>query len=193
MSYAIAFDLESTGLLKPDGEVQPGIVEFGVCIAVVEDGAIKQESFRTDQIFINPEVFFEEEAKTITGITDEDLKGAPTLLEAFPNIINWFLGVRHLISFNGDAFDIKLLNLTLMRYGLATRFPWPPYQHDLMKIAHDVLNLQGKTGNKYPKLSELHKHLMGEEHSGQHRAGSDAEATMRCAKALCDDGLLYLP
>ena len=89
-------------------------------------------------------------------------------------------------------YDIPLLQFTLRRYGLETRFPWPPFHHDLMKIATDILNLQGKTGNKYPTLMELYVALFDEEFLGAHDAEQDAMATMSCAMKLKEQGYLRL-
>jgi len=193
MSCFVAIDLESTGLLKP-APPQPGIVEIGAVIANLavggEDG-LSRLFLRADfSQIIDPECPFEEEAQKITGLRPEDFYGKPNLKAAFLPFAKFVMGCEYLVTFNGLAFDVPLLSHNLERYGLQWRFPWPPIHLDLMEIATPYLNLPGRSGAKPPKLIELYQHLFEESFDGQHRATSDAKATMRCAQKMHEKGWL---
>lgn len=195
MPTFLALDLEGTGLLKKDNDdphLQPGIVEFGAIKVTINSDNSWDDDFDPYSILLDPECHFEEKAQEITGIRPEDIYKQPNFREAFKDIAEFMLGVEHLVTFNGIGYDIPLLQFTLRKYGLETRFPWPPFQHDLMKIATDVLNLQGKTGNKPPKLMELNVSLFGTDFEGAHRAEADAEATMNCALKLLEQGYIRI-
>ena len=191
MSNIVALDLETTGLLNKDSDdphQQPGIVQIGLVCWELGDQTYKW----TYKAAVDPERPFEEEAKQGTGLDEEYYKDAPNFRGIFVEFAEHLLGIKHLITFNGPSFDLLVLRHQLDRYGLWHRMPWPIHSHDLMKISMDVLNLQGKTGNKHPKLVELHTELFGEGFEGAHDALNDAEATMRCAIKLHTDGILAL-
>lgn len=194
MASFIALDFEGTGLIKPETEdphAQPGIVEIGMVKVVFGAKGFKSPPEEFSEL-IDPETMFEEKAQEITGITPEQLRGKPNLREKFREMADFCLGVEHLVTFNGNSYDIPLLQYNLRRYNLETRFPWPPVQHDLMEISMRVLNLQGKTGNKPPNLMLLYETLHGKEYDGAHRAVNDAFATAECAKSLYGQGYLRL-
>lgn len=179
----IAFDIEATGLINPDLDdpnYQPHIIEFG---ATKDDGS-------TFTSLVHPGINIPPEITKITGITMADVSSAPSLLELHFDIARFFTGVDHLVTFNGLGYDLPVLMFNLRRYGLQYQFPWPRYHTDLMMAATDYLGMQGKTGNKSPKLRELHEALFGEEFENAHRALDDAKATMRCYQELLKKGVL---
>jgi hypothetical protein len=49
-----------------------------------------------------------------------------------------------------------------------------------MEASTDFCKIQGYYGYKWPKLSELHIKLFGEDFDGAHDALADIEATARC-------------
>ena len=176
MSGIIALDLETTGLIKPD--YMPGIIEFGI-----------YKRGQTESWFINPEITIEEEVWNITGINPDHISEAPTLPEIFIDIARCFLGCEILLTFNGPSFDIPILKHNLGRYNLLTKFPWPPIQLDIMDIGKQAMQLQGKTGIKPPKLTELYTYLFEDEFPA-HRAGFDAKATHDCYVELINKGYM---
>jgi len=186
-----AFDVEATELIDPnidDPNYQPAIMEFGAVKLRQNPGKMTVQSDLS--ILIDPERIIPDEVIKITGIRNEDIMGKPTFLTAFNHIAEFFTGVDQLISFNGSTYDLPVLMYNLRRYGLQYRFPWPRYHLDLMLAASDYTGMQGKTGNKPPKLVELHQHLFGEGFSNAHRALDDAKATMNCYLALKERGVL---
>ena len=192
MANIVALDFESTGLLKADTDdptQQPGIVEIGVVKRISNTSNIEWFNF---QKLIDPETHFEDEAQKISGITAAETYGKPNFREVFMDFAQFVLGADYLFTFNGSGFDIPLLQFNLRRYGLETRFPWPPIQYDIMKCAFNVTNMQGKTGNKYPKLIELYTSFFGEEFTNQHRALEDAQATMKCGLHMIEKGYIQI-
>ena len=171
----LALDLETTGLIQPNE--YPGIVQIGL-----------SKPGETISLLINPEKTFEEQAQKVTGLSQHDIEGAPTLREALLHIADFMRGARYLVTYNGLQFDVPVLFSNLVRYGIETRFPWPPIHYDLMSIR--TTSMTGKTGNKPPKLEELYMDLSGQTLEGAHDAGIDAQATLECAMALIDKGYI---
>lgn len=183
----IAFDLETTGLINPDVDdpnYQPHIIEFG---AIKVEGSLEPSTFST---LIHPGIPIPPAITKITGIIAADVSGAPSLLEKHYEIAHFFTGADHLVTFNGLGYDLPVMMFNLRRYGLQYQFPWPRYHTDLMMAATDYLGMQGKTGNKPPKLRELYLALFNEEFDNAHRALDDAKATMRCYQDLLHKGVL---
>jgi len=191
----VALDFESTGLLKQDTQdphAQPGIVQIGAVKLYhpgdFRPGAAFDECAQTYSQLIDPEMHFEEEAQKVTGLTPEDLHGKPILQEAFAEFAEFIFDCKWLVTFNGSGFDIPLLQYNLRKAGLETQFPWPLIHWDIMKISSSHLGLQGKQGNKWPNLQELHTALFGEGFEGAHDAVVDAQRTLDCAAAMRQKG-----
>ena len=92
------FDLETTGIKVATDR----IVE--ICIHRVNpDGSSK-----TKTLLINPGVPIPPEVTAIHGITDEDVKDAPTFREVAHELVR-FLDNCDLAGFNSNHFDIPLL------------------------------------------------------------------------------------
>ena len=104
-SNYVVFDLETTGLSCRYDR----IIEFGA--VRIEHGT---EVGRMS-ILINPEMEISAKITQITGITNEMVKKAPTIKEAFPKIIE-FLKDAILVTHNAD-FDFSFLNESLKRNG----------------------------------------------------------------------------
>jgi len=192
----VALDFESTGLLKQDTQdphQQPGIVQIGA-VKFANPGSFRPGAAFDESVaqtygqLIDPECHFEEEAQKVTGLTPEDLYGKPTFSEAIGDFAEFMFDCKWLVTFNGAGFDIPLLQYNLRKAGLETRFPWPLIHYDIMKISTTHLGLQGKQGNKWPNLQELHTGLFGEGFEGAHDAVVDAQHTLNCAAAMRQKG-----
>lgn len=190
MPCIIALDFESTDLLNEhtdDPFQQPGITEIG---------AVKLYDSLQTAIYsqlIQPETEYSKEAQEITGISEDEVKDAPTLRGAFREFANFFIGATHLVTFNGPAFDIPLLSYNLTRYNLQYKFPWPPNHIDMMEVGKDYMKIKGKQGIKPPKLMELYEHLFNMKFDDHHRALEDAEATLDCYRYLCSKKVIHDP
>lgn len=92
------FDIESTGLdISTDR-----IVEIAI-LKITPKGEQSELTLR-----INPEIKISQESIEIHGISDEDIKDAPTFKEAASQIAE-FIGNADLAGYNSNKFDIPLL------------------------------------------------------------------------------------
>lgn len=195
MPCIIALDFETTGLLVPnidDPFMQPGIVEIGAVKVIVGSDLSYKDAADEFEKLLDPEHHYEEKAQEISGIKKEETIGKPNFKEVFFDFADFFVGVDILVTYNGLRFDLPLLMFNLRKYGLEYNFPWPPQHIDLMVVATPIMNMQGKSGTKPPKLIELFRHLFDAEFEGQHRALDDARATMQCALKLRGKGYLWV-
>src|SRR5688500_3110078 len=93
----ITLDLETTGL----DPVTDKIIEVGI-IRCKDDEILEQY-----QTFVHPEMMIPTKITAITGITDEDVRGAPSIEKVLP-IIREFIGNRPVIGHKVD-FDLGML------------------------------------------------------------------------------------
>ena len=101
----VVFDLETTGLSCKHNR----IIEFGA--VKVEHGIVTS----TLDILIDPECPIPEKITSITDITNEMVKGQPTIEQAMPKILD-FIGDAILVSHNA-LFDVSFLQENLKRLG----------------------------------------------------------------------------
>jgi len=100
------FDLETTGLdVTNDRIVEIGIVKMN------PDGTKETYDKR-----VNPEMDIPDESSAIHGITNEDIKDAPTFKEIVSELEE-FLGDADLAGYNSNKFDIPVLAEELLRVG----------------------------------------------------------------------------
>jgi len=182
MTYAIAFDTETTGLLQPELSnlgLQPYLIEIYCCIFEVETAKILKE-FET---FIRPPIPIPAKIIEITGITDDDVKKAPSFVQIIDNLSKFFLGQDSIFAHN-CSFDIMVLVNELRRLDLQYRFPWPANQYCTVELSFPIKN-------KRLKLSELYKIATnGNFFENAHRAKSDVKALVRCIKWLHEEGFI---
>lgn len=100
------FDLEATGLDISNDR----IVEIAI-LKVEKDGSKNNYEKR-----VNPEMEIPAESIEIHGITNEDVKTAPTFKEIAPEVAE-FIGDAHLVGYNSNKFDIPLLAEEFLRVG----------------------------------------------------------------------------
>ena len=102
----VCFDLETTGLSCKHNR----IIEFGA--VKVEHGIVTS----TLDILVDPECPIPEKITNITDITNEMVKGQPTIEQAMPKILE-FLSDSILVTHNA-RFDVSFLQENLKRMGL---------------------------------------------------------------------------
>jgi len=95
----VVFDLETTGR---DTE-KCGIVE--IAAIRVRDGKAE----KTYQTLVNPEMPIEPSAMAVHHISEEDIRLAPTMNDAWP-LFKDFIADDMLIAHNGHAFDFRIIN-----------------------------------------------------------------------------------
>ena len=105
-SEIVVFDIETTGL-SAEKDV---IIEIGA--ALIKDGK-ETDRFQT---FVDPEGHISTEITRLTGITDDDVKGAPPQKEAVEAFLK-FAGGRPLAAHNA-SFDIGFIYEACVRNGI---------------------------------------------------------------------------
>lgn len=172
VAQALFFDTETTGLtLHPDAEVrkQPKMIEFGGILVNLHDGSIDEEF----QLLINPCEPLEPIITKITGLTDADLKDAPTFLSALPQLRRPFAAARSVVAHN-LPFDKAIVHGELARCGIQ-QFPWPEREFC-------TVGLYREHWGRNPKMQELYEMVMGKPLAQTHRALDDVRALVEIAQ-----------
>ncbi|HJX70941.1 MAG TPA: 3'-5' exonuclease [Bacteroidales bacterium] len=158
----IIFDLETTGI----NIVTDRIVELSY-LKVYPNG---DEELRTMKI--NPTIPIPEKASKIHGITDQDVKDAPTFQEVARSIANIFEGCDF-AGFNSNKFDIPLL---------AEEFIRADVDIDLMK--RKFIDVQVIFHKKEQRtLEAAYKFYCNKNLDDAHSAEADTLATFEILKA----------
>ena len=103
----VAFDLETTGFDR-EGDI---IIEIGA--AVLRNGQLTDERFQT---FVDPGRMIPPKITTLTSITDDMVRGAPTPTEAVKQFLEFAAG-RPLVAHNA-AFDTSFIAAQCRRDGV---------------------------------------------------------------------------
>ena len=157
----VAFDLETTGLYRHDT-----IIEIG---AVLMKQGQELDRFQT---FVNPKQKLHPKIVELTGITDDMLKGAPTIDQILPKFLE-FVGDRVLVAHNAD-FDANFIRRACVDLGLT----WDKTFVDTLTISQCLLNgMQKYTLDVVAKKFDLADF-------NHHRAGDDALVCGRIAGRL---------
>ncbi|MBP1547175.1 MAG: 3'-5' exonuclease [Oscillospiraceae bacterium] len=163
----VAYDLETTGL-HPDRE---SIIEIGA-VRVVDGEVTENEKF-IFRTFVHPyKRRISEEITALTGITNEMVRDAPQMWDAF-NAFADFIGDDILVGFNNRNYDDRML----MRAGRYAKRIIRNKSFDVMVYAD---NFKGKLGSGAKKFSlkELSE-LLDIKNPQAHRAVADAVTTAR--------------
>ncbi len=174
----IAFDTETTGLLKPDEvelHLQPQIIEIYLC-KFDWSGKILSE-FET---YIKPTLPIPDIVTQITGITDQDVRKAPTFTEIYDELCDFVRGEKSIFAHN-CSFDIGVLACELRRRDWEYKFPWPSTQICTVEASYPIKN-------KRMKLGDLYEMLTGKQIKNAHRAKSDVLAMVEIIVSLKQEG-----
>lgn len=111
----IVFDTETTNLVRDDktGEVNEDF-------AMIQIYAIKyrrNQKVDTYATLVNPGFEISEKITELTGITNEDVKDAPSFKEIVPEMLNFFLDADFIVAWNA-RFDLDVLQVELDRRDL---------------------------------------------------------------------------
>ena len=157
----IVFDLETTGL----DFIRDRIIQISY-ITVSPDGTEEREN-----IFVNPEKPIPHEVVELTGITNDDVKDAPTFKALAPQLSEKFKGCDF-AGYNSNHFDIPMLAEEFLRAGI---------DFDFSKVRLiDAQTIFHKMERR--NLAAAYKFYCGrkmEEDFTAHRADEDTEATYR--------------
>ena len=157
----IVFDLETTGL----DFIRDHIIQISY-IKVSPDGTEEREN-----LFVNPEKPIPHEVVELTGITNDDVKDAPTFKTLAPQLSEKFKGCDF-AGYNSNHFDIPMLAEEFLRAGI---------DFDFSKVRLiDAQTIFHKMERR--NLAAAYKFYCGrkmEEDFTAHRADEDTEATYR--------------
>ncbi len=161
----VFFDLETTGIKVATDR----IVEL--CLFRIQpDGSTKIKTQR-----INPEIPIPPEVTAIHGITDEDVKDAPTFKMVAHELLQFLEGCD-LAGYNSNHFDIPLLVEEFLRAEV---------DFDLKgRRFVDVQNIFHKMEPR--NLSAAYKFYCGKELINAHSAEADTKATYEILKSQLD-------
>ena len=156
------FDLETTGI----NVGKDRIVE--ICILKVNPDASRESK----TWLVNPEMPIPPATTEIHGISDEDVKDAPTFAEIAPKIMEMIAG-SDLAGFNSNRFDVPLLAEELLRAGI---------DFDLSK--HRLVDAQTIYHKKEPRnLGAAYRFYCEKELVNAHSAEADVLATFEVLDA----------
>ena len=164
----VVFDLETTGL----DLVNDRIIQLSY-IKVNTDGTEE----RVDQ-YINPEKDIPKEVEELTGITNEQVKDAPTFKQLAAKLAETFKGCDF-AGFNSNHFDVPLLAEEFLRAGVDFDFS-KCRLIDVQTIFHKM---------ERRNLAAAYKFYCGrkmEDDFQAHLADQDTEATYRVLQAQLD-------
>lgn len=157
----IVFDLETTGL----DFIRDRIIQISY-IKVSPDGTEEREN-----LFVNPEKPIPHEVVELTGITNDDVKDAPTFKALAPQLSEKFKGCDF-AGYNSNHFDIPMLAEEFLRAGI---------DFDFSKVRLiDAQTIFHKMERR--NLAAAYKFYCGrkmKEDFTAHRADEDTEATYR--------------
>lgn len=157
----IVFDLETTGL----DFILDRIIQISY-IKVSPDGTEEREN-----LFVNPEKPIPHEVVELTGITNDDVKDAPTFKTLASQLSEKFKGCDF-AGYNSNHFDIPMLAEEFLRAGI---------DFDFSKVRLiDAQTIFHKMERR--NLAAAYKFYCGrkmEEDFTAHRADEDTEATYR--------------
>ena len=157
----VAFDLETTGLYRHDT-----IIEIG---AVRMKEGVEIERFQT---FVDPKRRLHPKVVELTGITDDMLRGAPTIEEILPKF-RQFVGDSVLVAHNAD-FDANFIRRACEEQGIE----WDMTFVDTLTISQCLM----------PQLGKFRLDIVAKKFDladfNHHRAGDDALVCGRIAGRL---------
>ena len=168
----VVFDLETTGL----DLVRDRIIQLSY-IKVMPDGEERREN-----LLVNPGKAIPQEVTELTGISNDDVKDAPTFKEIAPTL-NEKMKDCDFAGYNSNHFDIPMLAEEFLRAGIDFDFS-KCRLIDAQTIFHKM---------ERRNLAAAYKFFCGrkmEDDFTAHRADEDTEATYRVLMAELD---MYAP
>ena len=159
------FDLETTGV----NITSDRIVEISI-LKVFPNGKEERHTWK-----VNPEMPIPPETTAVHGISDEDVKDAPTFKQLAKDIHN-LIKDSDLAGFNSNRFDIPLLAEEMLRVDM---------DFDMKsRVAVDVQTIFHKKEQR--TLSAAYKFYCNESLENAHSAEADTVATYEGLKAQLD-------
>jgi len=185
------FDTETTGLPRnwkapvTDLNNWPRMVQIAWILCDDKGNRIESDDF-----IIRPENFkISAEASRVHGISTERANMEGVDLEKVLLTFNELVEQADFIVAHNISFDEKIIGAELLRKGVQSNFG-RKRKLCTMKASTDYCKLPGPYGYKWPKLSELHIKLFGEDFEEAHNASVDINATEKCFWEMRRKGLM---
>jgi len=175
------FDTETTGLPKnwkaPVSDLNnwPRLVQLAFLLYDKKGNKLSEGDY-----IIKPEGFsIPVDAAKIHGITTERAISEGSLLnEVLQNLNSLLIKAEVLVAHN-MSFDEKIVGAEFLRIGMPNVLT-TKRKICTMESSTNFCAIEGPYGYKWPKLSELHTKLFGQDFEEAHNAKIDIEATARC-------------
>lgn len=116
---------------------------------------------------VNPGIPIPPEATLIHGITDEDIKNAPTFKQIAHTLYDWMRGCD-LGGYNSSKYDIPLLAEEFLRVGINVDFT----ERNMIDVQQIFFKMEART------LSAAYKFYCDKQLENAHSAESDINATI---------------
>jgi len=176
-------DTETTGLPKyyatNDTEKWPRIVQLAWSLYDREGNRESQNSF----IIYPTDFTIPPDSARIHGITTERAKAEGVSLHKVLPLFNADVEKANIIIAHNADFDLPIIKTEFLRCRIATNLA-KKQNFCTMKapgiVSYCKIPNSSGTKNKWPKLTELHRHLFEAEFSGCHDASADVEACAKC-------------
>ena len=185
------FDTETTGLPRnwrapvTDLNNWPRMIQIAWILS--DD---KGNRIEVDDYIIKPENFkIPRDASRVHGISTERAIDEGEDLELVLNKFNGLVEQTDFIVAHNISFDEKILGAELLRKRIQSKFNMKR-KLCTMESSTNYCKLPGPYGYKWPKLSELHIKLFGEDFEEAHDASVDINATEKCFWEMRRIGLI---
>lgn len=185
------FDTETTGLPKnfkapvTDLNNWPRMIQIAWILCDNEGNRIETADF-----IIKPENFIiPKAAERVHGISTEKALAEGKDLEKVLIQFNNLVDEAGFIVAHNISFDEKILGAELLRKNIKSEFA-QKRKLCTMLASTNYCKLPGRYGYKWPKLSELHIKLFGEDFDEAHNALMDINATEKCFWKMREIGLI---
>ena len=178
-------DLETDGLRTNNTE--PNIIQIAWLITNLDGQILKEESY-----LINTEKLDKNNAFDINNISIGTIKQIGIDCdEALKYFTNDLAFCHYLVAHNIN-FDVPIINNHLKKAGM------PMVSKKLRQICTmtssvEFCAIEGKSGLRYPKLSELYAKLFKKELNQVHNAELDVLVTAKCFRELLSMNVITLP
>lgn len=177
----LIFDTETTGLpLSWNAPMTntanwPRVIQLAWAVFSPEGEKIKSVGHlvKPDGWVVPGGAFWKEHGYS-TERCEQEGKPLPMILKEF---MLDFENCSYLVAHN-LKYDRNVLGAEMVRYKLTTRNK--PSRVCTKEIGTEVCKIRNAYGYKWPKLSELHTFLFGQDFDGAHDAVYDVEACARC-------------
>lgn len=185
------FDTETTGLPRnwkapvTDLNNWPRMIQIAWILCDSNGNRIESEDF-----IIKPENFkIPKSASDVHGISTQKAISEGEDLETVLGKFNELIERADFIVAHNISFDEKILGAELLRKKIKNSFNRKK-KLCTMQSSTDYCRISGPYGYKWPKLSELHIKLFGQDFDDAHDASVDINATEKCFWEMRKIGLI---